>query len=313
MISVGKNRLSGFTIVEILIVVVVVAALASVVAVSYSGITDRAKRSAIQQNLMQAGDLLQVYSIHNKRTFPVSLEAAEETTDIALTVYLVDTENKNYCATLTDGAFSYSISSMLDKPVEGVCVENLAKNPSAAADITFWSLNQNGQLISRSATQSRPGSHSSGSVMTTLQTLNSITTQLWNGSATALVPVGPDEKLTISGWVKADVAGRSMSMNARWRSASISEITPGSSIPSASMSTSWNRISFTSAAAPEGTVYGHVGFIYINGQPGDVFYIDDVMVTVGEIDYEYGDGDSPGWFWTGTPNASSSIGPSVPL
>ena len=47
----AKNRYTGFTIVELLIVIVVIAILAAITIVAYTGIQDRAKESNVQSDL----------------------------------------------------------------------------------------------------------------------------------------------------------------------------------------------------------------------------------------------------------------------
>jgi len=56
----GKNKhvQAGFTIVELLIVVIVIAILAAITIVAYNGIRDRASDSAAKTELSQAGTKL---------------------------------------------------------------------------------------------------------------------------------------------------------------------------------------------------------------------------------------------------------------
>jgi len=49
---------AGFTIVELLIVIVIIAILAAIVTVSYYGITDRAHASVLQSDLSSGASLL---------------------------------------------------------------------------------------------------------------------------------------------------------------------------------------------------------------------------------------------------------------
>lgn len=54
------NRKSGFTIVELLIVIVVIAILAAISVVAYTGIQNRAHNSAVQNDLAQFGKKIQL-------------------------------------------------------------------------------------------------------------------------------------------------------------------------------------------------------------------------------------------------------------
>jgi hypothetical protein len=84
---------------------------------------------------------------------------------------------------------------------------------------------------------------------------------------------------------------------------------PTSTSPAFTSSTSWTRINYT-ATAPASTIYSHVSF-YFNGQAGDSWWLDDVMVTKGSTVYNYADGNSTDWIWNGTPSTSTSTGPAL--
>ena len=64
-----KNR--GFTIVELLIVIVVIAILAAITIVAYNGIQDRAKMSRMQSDLTSLNKTIQLYRAAND-SYPVS-------------------------------------------------------------------------------------------------------------------------------------------------------------------------------------------------------------------------------------------------
>lgn len=49
----------------------------------------------------------------------------------------------------------------------------------------------------------------------------------------------------------------------------------------------------------------------VSGAVNDVFYVDDIYVSYGAEINSYADGNSPGWIWNGTPNNSTSTGPSL--
>lgn len=77
---------SGFTIVELLIVVVVIAILAAISIVSYTGITNRATESAVNTDAVQLGKQVELFKAVNGRypTVPLNLAAgpAPELEDI---------------------------------------------------------------------------------------------------------------------------------------------------------------------------------------------------------------------------------------
>ena len=67
----STHRLKGFTIVELLIVIVVIAVLASVTVVAYNGIQTRAKNTAIISRANQWYKLLKLYK-EEKGSYPLS-------------------------------------------------------------------------------------------------------------------------------------------------------------------------------------------------------------------------------------------------
>jgi len=58
---VGKKRASGFTIVELLVVIVIIGILAAIVIVAYTGITDSAKRVSAASQMKQWEKLFETY------------------------------------------------------------------------------------------------------------------------------------------------------------------------------------------------------------------------------------------------------------
>lgn len=65
-----KHRKEGFTIVELLIVVVVIAILAAITIVSYNGITNRAKDTAILADGRVVASAIEMYRAENG-TYPI--------------------------------------------------------------------------------------------------------------------------------------------------------------------------------------------------------------------------------------------------
>ena len=64
------QRNGGFTIVELLIVVVVIAILTAITIVSYNGITQRANASSAQSTASQVAKKVLAYAVTNGDVFP---------------------------------------------------------------------------------------------------------------------------------------------------------------------------------------------------------------------------------------------------
>ncbi len=124
-----RNRRYGFTIVELLIVIVVIAILAAITIVAYNGIQNRAKTSALLSSVSQGVKKVQAYAALNNDNYPASA------TDVGLVgsggiTYAVSSNNtlspKQYCVTVSLGDASYFQTSAMSQPSQGTCIGLLA-------------------------------------------------------------------------------------------------------------------------------------------------------------------------------------------
>tara|TARA_B100001105_G_C22399624_1_gene448699 strand:+ start:4826 stop:6250 length:1425 start_codon:yes stop_codon:yes gene_type:complete len=95
-----KSR--GFTIVELLIVIVVIAILAAITIVAYNGIQDQARLATVKSDLSNAAKKMEVYRIQNNDTYPTTLAGAGVTASGDVTLQLsVDNSSspKTFCIT----------------------------------------------------------------------------------------------------------------------------------------------------------------------------------------------------------------------
>lgn len=129
----------GFTIVELLIVVVVIAILAAITIVAYNGISNRSRVSALQSELSQAVKAVEAKKVSGGiDTYPASL-ADVNVTSSKLTYYFNARAN-TYCIEGKDGAFEYSAATATTTPSEGTCIRR---------DMAVW-LPLNGSLADQS-------------------------------------------------------------------------------------------------------------------------------------------------------------------
>lgn len=63
-------RVSGFTIVELLIVIVVIGILAAITLIAYNGVQDRAAAASLQSDLRQAGSQIELDKTFNGQWVP---------------------------------------------------------------------------------------------------------------------------------------------------------------------------------------------------------------------------------------------------
>lgn len=127
MKSWAKTNKSGFTIVELLIVIIVIGILASLILVAYSNVTNQAKNTTLQADLTQANKQL---NIDKERgggsTYPASLAAANSGNGIVASsgntsAYFTNTALTTYCLNENNGSTTYYVSSTSQKPATGTC------------------------------------------------------------------------------------------------------------------------------------------------------------------------------------------------
>ena len=120
LMYVGKLK-QGFTIVELLIVVVVIAILASITIVSYNGITQRAKAAALQSGVGQLTRRLESDKIASQSdTYPVSLAAANISQPSNIT-YSASASGRAFCIAGKDGSVLYYTTNTQQQPTIGSC------------------------------------------------------------------------------------------------------------------------------------------------------------------------------------------------
>lgn len=116
---------SGFTIVELLIVIVVIAILATISIVAYTGIQDRARASAASTAASQAARKVAIFYAQEAR-LPADLDEAgfsdSEQDKLEYSSNPAATPNPTYCITATEGTISYYINNTTaTSPTEGGC------------------------------------------------------------------------------------------------------------------------------------------------------------------------------------------------
>jgi prepilin-type N-terminal cleavage/methylation domain-containing protein len=316
----------GFTIVELLIVIVVIGILAAVTIVAYNGISQRATASALQSSLAQANKKLELYMAENS-AYPADLATFQSllgSTGSTSFQYSVNNSAspKTYCVTATTGTTSYNSSSTATTAVSGGCpghgvggvspVTNLVANPSVeVANSGFGCYPGNGTPSSTCSRQ--VGSAISGVAFHRLAWAASTASPsggVYYGTGSQQ-PVSAGQAYTFSGYVRSSKS-HTLQPSIEWYDISNVRIAMNSSSSIVVSPATWTRVSI-SASAPIGSVRA-VLTVYALA-PGsawtsrDTLDMDGVMLTAGSTLYNYTDGSSPGWIWNGTANNSTSTGP----
>ncbi len=118
-----KNaEIRGFTLVELLIVIVVIAILAALSVVAYNGVQDRARASTMQADLRNAATQLEAFAVDSESypspDLPGSIEPSIGDT------YEYTSDGSSYCLTVTSSSpsvSSYFISSGSGAITSGTC------------------------------------------------------------------------------------------------------------------------------------------------------------------------------------------------
>jgi len=314
-----KTNRQGFTIVELLIVIVVIGILAAITIVAYNGVQNRANAAAAQSATSQSTKKVLAYAIENGDSYPTTLAIAGVNVT-GSTSYQYSVNNtaspKTYCITATVSTVSYFSSHTTATPTIGACpghgsggvaaVTNLAPRPIASSS---W------------AGGYGTGGAGTSAVVTDTRFPGAIAYQLtWS------TPPTSGSNLFIHGASSTPcVVGQTYYISVRY-AASWSGMIPGYYLSGPNVGTPSTSVDrgdgtrevrgyYTATAGcstnflpmisvGSGTMYPGVNATLLVGG----YMI--VAASSGET-FTYGDGSSPGWVWNGTTNGSSSTGPAL--
>jgi len=145
------ERQRGFTIVELLIVVVVIAILAAITIVAYTGIQQRARVAAAQSEASQAIKKLEVWRVTNgSNLVPVDAATAGITETDSLKYYasVQPDGTGTFCIQSKKGSTVYTITNENSSPIEGDC--------GTRGLLGWWKLNSDGSDASGNGNNGTP-------------------------------------------------------------------------------------------------------------------------------------------------------------
>lgn len=324
------HKQKGFTIVELLIVVVVIAILAAITIVAYNGIAQRAKDSVAKNAISSAQKKLATYRIENNDTLPADISSLGFTNTANVSYqYSVNnsTNPAGYCVTATAGGVSYylgnsfsytgSSSGTIDQPAgaSGVCpghggsgssVTNYARNPGVEVNANGMS-GPNSSTAVRDTTRAHSGAASLLVTMPVNGSSSTVGAAVFNyGDFTGILE--PDTTYTVSLWVWVPTGTVSPLISLQGGGRTAPSNPPERTT---NLKNQWVRLhnSFTTLAS------GNVVVYVLNGAAttvaGTQFWLDDVMLVKGSTPSDYADGNTSGWVWNGTAGSSASTGPAV--
>lgn len=313
----------GFTIVELIVIIVVIGILAAITIVSYNAVTDNATKQAVQTDAQSVASQLTKYK-SERGAYPQDFTQLNGSTTQATIQYSYDDISAGYCFTASLKSYSVFVRSGNTSPSEGTCLGHGSNGKAALVNYAFdpnaTSLSNFSAGTGGTNTLRTDAPYSGTSyIRRTANTANTTGTTIGT-STTSYIPVTRGKTYTISAWVRAN---RSIPqyMYISWITESGSTSGTLSSGTGVTVGTSWTRVSWT-GVVPGGDV-GFSGstprYAAVSIRPGSSFVsptswavndyqdIDGIMANEGSDLNDFKDGSSPGCSWSGTPNASASF------
>lgn len=132
--QVKRTQQKGFTIVELLVVVVIIAILAAITIVAYNGVTQRAVTSTLQTDLANSYRSLQANQIITG-VYPADASSLKASGGNVYQYTVNNSANPpTFCLTATNTKVTtgYNISSVAGAPVQGLCSSHV-QNPGGGS------------------------------------------------------------------------------------------------------------------------------------------------------------------------------------
>jgi prepilin-type N-terminal cleavage/methylation domain-containing protein len=319
----NKNR-SGFTIVELLIVIMVIAILAAISIVAFNGVQDRARASAAASSSTQAAKKVKVWQVDNEAISPTCGQFYTLVTGASGSSCNFDYNDTNYqyragtngayCVTTTVGNKSYRVSEATN-PQAGGCsghgqggvaaITNLAIDPSAVTSTSNFALMGTNYATFTSAIASDNAHHGSTSLKRTITGAGTI-------AAKTLFPsyrIAAGSHLSWSLWIYSTRAG-AINLHAEGNRVSDGSYAGCGGGATSIPANAWTKVEATCTPSTDINFTG-AGAYNLSVQSGDNVWFDEYMVTASSTRHPYADGSSTNWMWNGTPNNSTSTGPTL--
>lgn len=319
-----SRKQAGFTIVELLIVIVVIGILAAITIVAFNGVQEKARIASTQSATKQVAKKLALYQVTNG-SYPTQLSDID-IMDSSGTTFQYSVDNSanpaTYCVTATTGTTSYYINNTdHTSPTSGGCPGD---GVGGVAAIT--------NLITNPSAKSAPVSMltgASGGVGTTVTAVSGL--PFTGGNGFKIIPNGSNDSqlnfgdngtdfrlglqaghtYTVSGYIYLAAAQTSTNLRpsrARGISVYVTHGYPTEFDSSEAPNTvGSHRVSLT-FTVPSAATNAFIRFYNGSDLSSDVVYWSNLMLTEGSTLYTFADGSSSNWKWNGTPNASTSTG-----
>lgn len=316
---VAKQYTKGFTIVELIVIVIIIGILAALTIVAYNGVQDRAKNASLQSRIHQASSDLSSKFLLAGNTYaaPSDFSSITGLTSDANTTYtyVVSSDQQNYCLSARNNKTgeSFAASNKAIAPASGQCATNYVLNPSFETSTANWTVNN-----ANMTTQPDWAVSGTRAMKITASTTAADSFARY-GNKTDLVGLTPGQTYSITATSHLETPALSGTLDSRsrqirifaWNGNTATALSNSTGMPNTSGSTAVQSTSFTIPAGSTG-----VEIRFYNGGTNSAtnsIYWDGVIITDGSRPVQFADGSSKGWFWDGDAHASRSIGPAQPL
>ncbi len=322
------DKKTGFTIVELLVVIVVIAILAAITIVAYNGIQNRAKDSAAQAEAAQVTQKILSYAVEHSDAYPDNLTTLAQVLNMAApapgatTLTTADaisyqytannsTTPKSYCLTTTKNNISFVTNAASgNSPSKGACpghgsngvaaVVNLVITPRPST--SYWTASSTGV-----AGVTYVGTGVDAVARSTRKTTASYALYASRATPTAIAQAG-DVYTAIFTLVSPQTTTVTFQVGVGTATSSIGELNRGVALTAGVPQTV--RHTFTVPSGYDGQgIFSK--FLWNEGVVNDSFDVSKVMWVKGEYSGGYADGGTAGWAWSGEANNSTSSGPPV--
>lgn len=194
----GNKRSNGFTIVELLIVIMVIGILVAITIVSFNGVQDRARTASLQSDITNASQSLEMSRASNgPDQYPADSTAANlKASSGTLLTYNYISASNGYCVTAVNSSISYFATNATPTPQKGSCVGLMGWYPLSGTVSDMSGNGRNGIISGATPTTGQSGQPGSAYNL--------------NGAANDFIDTGykyAADQLTASIWVSADGTG----------------------------------------------------------------------------------------------------------
>ena len=248
----------GFTIVELLIVIVVIGILAAITIVAFNGVQERARTAAVTSALNQGGKKIEIYNAENGR-YPDTLADANMSSSSDKIAFQYTNTTGGYCLTATNDTLIYNNSSTSGGIRQGAC---------AGYNVSTWNKPSGPPPLQGATTDA------------SVYRVNSPSMRMAPGNffnAAAGPFVGePGQTYTVSSWILTDANWNGLSNNSKIRFGVNPSGTYLHACGYSGVKTSWTQVSCTftigSSATSFDVRYGN------DGSVGNI-WIDDMSIS----------------------------------